>query len=55
MFSGVSDSAAAMVTISAPINENMVINIALNTAPKPLGIKPPLSHNLEIPLTSAYG
>ena len=34
--SGVSDSAAAMVTISAPINENMVISIALSTAPKPL-------------------
>ncbi|MNN85204.1 hypothetical protein D3C81_2024650 [compost metagenome] len=39
--SGVSDSAAAMVTISAPIKENMVISIALSTAPKPLGIKPP--------------
>ncbi|CNU26750.1 Uncharacterised protein [Salmonella enterica subsp. enterica] len=39
--SGVSDSAAAIVTISAPIKENMVINMALNTAPKPLGIKPP--------------
>ena len=25
----------------APINENMVISIALSTAPKPLGIKPP--------------
>ena len=31
--------AAAMVTISAPINENMVISIALSTAPKPLGHK----------------
>ena len=28
-----------MVTISAPINENMVISIALSTAPKPLGHK----------------
>ncbi len=43
-----------MVTISAPINENMVISIALSTAPKPFGIKPPWSHSREMPLTSAY-
>ncbi|MNP00127.1 hypothetical protein D3C76_919130 [compost metagenome] len=50
-----SDSAAAMVTTSAPRNENMVISMALSTAPKPLGMKPPVSHRRETPLTPELG
>jgi hypothetical protein len=36
---GFGDS-AAMVTISVPINENIVINMAAMMAPNPLGAKP---------------
>ncbi|MNY45942.1 hypothetical protein D3C86_1810800 [compost metagenome] len=54
-FSAASDSAAAMVTTSAPKNENMVMSMALITAPKPLGMKPPLSHRRETPLTPVLG
>ncbi|MNN87547.1 hypothetical protein D3C81_2051160 [compost metagenome] len=44
-----------MVTTSAPRNENMVISMALRTAPKPLGMNPPLSHRRETPLTPELG
>ncbi|MNH42299.1 hypothetical protein D3C79_1039690 [compost metagenome] len=44
-----------MVTTSAPRNENMVISMALSTAPKPLGMKPPVSHRRETPLTPEPG
>ena len=40
--SGSGDSAAAMVTISVPMKVNIVVSIAAITAPKPLGMKPPL-------------
>ncbi|MCY1455657.1 hypothetical protein D9M71_728040 [compost metagenome] len=33
----------------------MVISIALSTAPKPLGMKPPVSHRRETPLTPDPG
>ncbi|MNQ96119.1 hypothetical protein D3C85_1117100 [compost metagenome] len=47
---GLSDSAAAMVTISVPRKVNMVVSIAPSTAPKPLGMKPPWANRLDTPL-----
>ncbi|MNR61482.1 hypothetical protein D3C85_1832520 [compost metagenome] len=38
---GLEDSAAAIVTTSAPMKLNMVVNKAPITAPKPFGMKPP--------------
>ncbi|MNF91932.1 hypothetical protein D3C84_745540 [compost metagenome] len=38
-----------MVTISAPKNEKMVTSTPPSTAPKPLGMKPPLAHNWLTP------
>ncbi|MCY1405209.1 hypothetical protein D9M71_204440 [compost metagenome] len=52
---GLAVSSAAMVTISAPKNEKMVISTPPNTVPKPLGMKPPLSHSRLTPDTSASG
>ncbi|MNJ56402.1 hypothetical protein D3C77_519450 [compost metagenome] len=49
------DSAAAMVTISVPMNENMVVSIAASTAPIPLGIKPWVSNRRLTPLTWLFG
>ena len=49
------DSAAAMVTISVPMNENMVVNMAARTAPMPLGIKPTVSTRCDTPLTWLLG
>ena len=40
-FAGSVDSAAAMVTISAPIMEKMTVVTAANTANQPMGAKPP--------------
>ncbi|MNL45943.1 hypothetical protein D3C87_1686230 [compost metagenome] len=48
---GFFDSAAAMVTISVPMKENMVVRMAPNTAPMPFGRKPWVSNRWETPLT----
>lgn len=53
--SGSVDSAAAIVTISVPMNVNIVMSIADRTAPKPLGMKPPFSYRREMPETSEPG
>ena len=44
-----------MVTISVPMNENMVVRIAANTAPMPLGMNPWVSNKCETPLTWLVG
>ena len=54
-FSGSFDSAAAMVTISVPRKVNMLVSMAPITAPKPLGMKPPLSNSRDTPLTPLPG
>ncbi len=40
-----------MVTISVPMNENMVVSMAASTAPRPLGMKPWVSNRWLAPLT----
>ncbi|MNO84008.1 hypothetical protein D3C76_753360 [compost metagenome] len=53
---GFFDSAAAMVTTSAPMKLNIVVSIAPMIALKPFGAKPPCSDiNCPMPLTSRSG
>ncbi|SKZ74087.1 Uncharacterised protein [Mycobacteroides abscessus subsp. abscessus] len=42
--SGFGDSAAAIVTISVPMNENIVMSMPAITAPNPLGMNPSGCH-----------
>ena len=44
---GSGDSAAAMVTTSAPIIDQMTVVTAANTAKPPLGAKPPYATTFE--------
>ena len=44
-----------MVTISVPMNENMVVSMAATTAPSPLGMKPMVSVRWLTPLTWLLG
>src|SRR5918996_5913835 len=46
-FSGSADSAAAMVAISAPTIEKMTMTMPENSAPTPLGKRPPCSVRFE--------
>src|SRR4029453_14419206 len=46
-FSGSSDSAAAIVAISAPTIEKITMTMPENSAPKPLGKKPPCEVRFE--------
>ena len=52
---GSGDSAAAMVTISVPMNENIVTSMPAMTAPNPLGMKPSGCHSESMPLTLESG
>jgi hypothetical protein len=47
--SGSSDSAAAIVAISAPTNANTTITTPVSTLPMPSGAKPPSSVRCEKP------
>ncbi|MCY1250358.1 hypothetical protein D9M72_639910 [compost metagenome] len=48
-WAGSFDSVAAMVTISEPMKENMVVSSAASTAPQPLGRKPSLAYRWLMP------